>query len=141
MKDVQVAQTTLHLLATAIASRAGCIHTVASDGSEVTFDTLNGGRAEFAKTLLRCYLNLPAGTDVVAAAEQYLDEMIAAPAGEITSWECLLFTLGLQTITPRYGGTLSFPDGLSVKTDSDSENPTHEFASKVLERYFGEKSK
>jgi len=140
MKDVRKVQASLHLLATAIASRAGCIHTVESDGSEAVFDTLNGGRGEFAKQLLRRYLDVPAGTDELSAADQYLDEMVAAPASEITPWEVLFFTLSLLTARPRHVESLNFPDGLTVTTNLNVENPTYEFACEVFVRYFGEET-
>ena len=138
MKDVRKVQATLHLLATAIASRAGCIHTVESDGSEVVFDTMKGGRGEFAKHLLRSYLDLPPGTDELAAADQYCDKMAAAPASEITPWEVLFFTLCLLTARPYHVAALNFPDGLTVTTDPHVESPTYHFACDVLDRYFGE---
>lgn len=137
-KDVGTAQATLHLLATGLASRTGCIHLVARDGTAATFDPFEGGRAEYAAMLLREYLALHDDAGVRTAVIEYLDELASGVDCEITHWEVPLLALGLTTLTPRYAETQKLPVGLTVTTGPDAETPAYEFACYVLDRYFGE---
>jgi len=128
----------LHLMATGLATRTGCVHLVYGDGTVATFDPFQGGRADFAAMLIRDYLSLPDDADVREEVVQYMDHLASAPDTELTSWEVPLLALGLVPLTPRYAETQTLPVGLTVSTGPDAETPAYEFACSVLARYFGE---
>ncbi len=137
-KDIRRARATLDLLATGLATRTGCIHLVAKNGTAAMFDPFQGGRAEFATMLLRDYLALPDDADVRAAVSDSRDEVASSEDTALTLWEVPLFELGLLAMTPRCAGTRKPPVGLTVTNGPDSETPAYEFACCVLDRYFGE---